>query len=662
MAEKPWEYYTGPHLAQALRNAWDLVSAASNFTDAADVRDYQQYGTEASRALLNRDWQGLGENAPAALASGVSLMLPGIAGLGGMVKGFHGTPYRFKKFDSSKIGTGEGAQAYGHGLYVAGGKGTGKYYRDTLSNAGIRYEPSEFSNEARDWLESIKTKSGIKDFDADTLLAFLDNELQGADYTGGPTKHLTELVSAIKSGRVSFPIDGGSLYHVNIDVDAADLLDWDKPLSEQSGVVSALKKYWDDRIGDPDIIMQRIGLTDQSTGRDLYEALAGAGNNKEAASRALNEAGIPGIKYLDAGSRSAGEGTHNYVIFDDSLLEIVGEGYQPKVLTRDATGRPMTRAPFNPAAADATLAEIGKRFDAIKGNPASGLPMDEASRMARAREMGFDVDGPMYHGTVSENIWEFSDNAIGSAHDTGHYGRGHYFADTPGEASYYGPNVGEYVTNAKLLDLSNKTGDYTFLGHFKSFAPKLDAIGALDPDQKKALAAVTSAEKYVDENIEFLRAQGFDGKDGWMARVKNPAPGFTDKISTRVGRRGEFPATKDEAREALKSRFLSEMQFHHPEIYPGLGDEHASLSDYVRTQFGAGELTEAAKRAGYEGIKYGSETVIFDPKKIRSTKAKFDPANKDSADLLASWAAALGIGGLAAGALAPSDAKAKERR
>jgi len=86
MAEKPWEYYTGPHLAQALRNAWDLVSAASNFTDAADVRDYQQYGTEASRALLNRDWQGLGENAPAALASGVSLMLPGLAGLGGMVK------------------------------------------------------------------------------------------------------------------------------------------------------------------------------------------------------------------------------------------------------------------------------------------------------------------------------------------------------------------------------------------------------------------------------------------------------------------------------------------------------------------------------------------------------------------------------------------------
>lgn len=33
--------------------------------------------------------------------------------------------------------------------------------------------------------------------------------------------------------------------------------------------------------------------------------------------------------------------------------------------------------------------------------------MDEASRMARAREMGFDVDTPMYHGTASRDIEEF---------------------------------------------------------------------------------------------------------------------------------------------------------------------------------------------------------------------------------------------------------------
>jgi hypothetical protein len=41
------------------------------------------------------------------------------------------------------------------------------------------------------------------------------------------------------------------------------------------------------------------------------------------ASNVLREAGIPGIKYLDAGSRGAGDGTRNYVVFDDSLIDII---------------------------------------------------------------------------------------------------------------------------------------------------------------------------------------------------------------------------------------------------------------------------------------------------------------------------------------------------
>jgi len=35
------------------------------------------------------------------------------------ITAWHGSPHKFDKFDSSKIGTGEGAQAYGHGLYLA---------------------------------------------------------------------------------------------------------------------------------------------------------------------------------------------------------------------------------------------------------------------------------------------------------------------------------------------------------------------------------------------------------------------------------------------------------------------------------------------------------------------------------------------------------------
>lgn len=273
------------------------------------------------------------------------------------------------------------------------------------------------------------------------------------------------------------------------------------------------------------------------------------------------------------------------------------------------------------------------------------LPTDEASRMARAREMGFDVDNPVYHGTRSEGIDAFRDDKIGSANDAGHYGRGHYFASTPGEAGFYGPNVGEYVTRGKFLSLDNDTGDYSYRGHFKSFAPKLDAIGALDDAQKQALNAIHDAERYVAENVEYLRYQ--DGEfEGWLARVPNPVEGYNDKISARPSRYNRAE-TKEQALEALKNEFIDEMERFHPEQFPGLGTETASLSDYVRVDstLGADGLTRKAQEAGYDGITYGDETVVFDPRNIRSTKAEFDPSKADSADLLAG-VAGLGLTGL----------------
>jgi len=43
----------------------------------------------------------------------------------------------------------------------------------------------------------------------------------------------------------------------------------------------------------------------------------------ERASMWLLEQGIPGIKYYDAGSRAAGEGTRNFVLFDPEIAKIL---------------------------------------------------------------------------------------------------------------------------------------------------------------------------------------------------------------------------------------------------------------------------------------------------------------------------------------------------
>lgn len=40
--------------------------------------------------------------------------------------------------------------------------------------------------------------------------------------------------------------------------------------------------------------------------------------------------GVPGIRYLDAMSRTAGEGTHNYVVWDDSLIDIMRKYANPE--------------------------------------------------------------------------------------------------------------------------------------------------------------------------------------------------------------------------------------------------------------------------------------------------------------------------------------------
>ena len=109
-----------------------------------------------------------------------------------------------------------------------------------------------------------------------------------------------------------------------------------------------------------------------------------------------------------------------------------------------------------PAAAMKATSQIGK---AIRGSYKATKAADEvkilddAGSLARAREQGFDVDNPVYHGTNAEKLTEFRESSIGTATDEGFFGRGFYFASNAGEAGYYGKNVGKYVVKGKLLSL-----------------------------------------------------------------------------------------------------------------------------------------------------------------------------------------------------------------
>jgi hypothetical protein len=288
--------------------------------------------------------------------------------------------------------------------------------------------------------------------------------------------------------------------------------------------------------------------------------------------------------------------------------------------------------------------------------------LDESSRIQRAKDMGFRTDEPVYHGTHSKDINEFNDKFIGNR-DEGFFGKGHYFTSGSGEASYYGPNVGEYFTRGKLLDLSQTTKNSNFemldKDYFKFWTKELDKIDMLDEPTKKGLKTINKIDDYVDNNVKVMKGLNSNGTTGFTASVKHPtrepyvfkdAQGkkrsIDETLDTPLFNRGdgvEFHETKEKAIKALKNRILyeAEMFSELKKVFPDTENILYSLSDYIRVGGkGAEELTKQAKKAGYDGIKVGDETVIFDPKNIRLTKAKFDPSKSDSANLLA------GVGGV----------------
>lgn len=69
---------------------------------------------------------------PNSVLDAMPMIDPGMMGMGA-IRAFHGSPHKFMEWDFSKMGSGEGVQAYGHGGYFAGGKGTGEWYKDQLT-------------------------------------------------------------------------------------------------------------------------------------------------------------------------------------------------------------------------------------------------------------------------------------------------------------------------------------------------------------------------------------------------------------------------------------------------------------------------------------------------------------------------------------------------
>jgi hypothetical protein len=233
---------------------------------------------------------------------GGSYAAPAMQSATGMgIRAYHGSPHDFDRFDLSKIGTGEGAQAYGHGLYFAEKEGVARSYKNSLSQS-VEAKTQIPENE----MKLAQVASGFGGGTVEGALGVLGR----ASQHGIPPELAASVAARFKNGELIIP---GRMYEVNINAKPEQFLDWDKKIRDMSPVMQERLSKLGLDINGPD-----QGLI----GSQVINRHVDAGGSAAASNR-LNEAGIPGIKYLDQGSRAAGDGSRNYVVFDDKLIDIL---------------------------------------------------------------------------------------------------------------------------------------------------------------------------------------------------------------------------------------------------------------------------------------------------------------------------------------------------
>lgn len=268
--------------------------------------------------------------------------------------GWHGSPHDFDKFLTQFMGTGEGAQAFGWGLYFAEDRAVAENYRETLTfgksgpvfkigdkqtqgvsgilmaieDAFEKRHPEAYNAEI--WLHSLADfirYRGRAPLVADELISYGETTFALAASSPSPTNQWIRegLESSERFRNVDMLLDlihelgvekqkGGRLYEVELPDDGV-WIDLDKSVRDQDPAVKeALKAMgW-----EPDFIVS-------SAKTFVLEKLPRKYGNPKNVSQTLRMYGITGNKFLDGKSRMKGEGTRNYVVFDDADVKVVNK-------------------------------------------------------------------------------------------------------------------------------------------------------------------------------------------------------------------------------------------------------------------------------------------------------------------------------------------------
>lgn len=256
-----------------------------------------------------------------------------VGALGGKpIMAFHGSGADFNQFSDEFIGTGEGAQMFGIGHYGAEHEPVALDYREKLGQGAWRVGDQPF--DSRNPLHVAAAR--YHHLGRDQAIWDTNYFAQHARKRGGTgtSPFEDQVLAHLQSGndlpQVTPP---GHMYELAIHADPEHFVDYDKPLGQQrQEVQDVLRPIIEQLKQDPVAAGHLTGtenLDDHLIGHILDAAKAAArpgsplGLQRAFIETALKDAGVPGIKYFDQGSRAAKEGSRNYVVFDPQIIEIL---------------------------------------------------------------------------------------------------------------------------------------------------------------------------------------------------------------------------------------------------------------------------------------------------------------------------------------------------
>lgn len=349
------------------------------------------------------------------------------------------------------------------------------------------------------------------------------------------------------------------------------------------------------------------------------------------------------------------------------------------------------------------MAMAGLGIIPVAGDVIKKLPMDEVSRMARAKAQGFDVDA--FHGTTHD----FDEFGSGRFEKGGHFGGGHYFSSDIDDVNVNYAGKGPDLTN-RIERRAEQLEDELREWDVDDIKDMADRYG-IDFDE---------SDTYPDELPALLAKEELQGNEGFVIPTKlNVGKEFDLVEDTHLSYERDIPAWEDylddaDGDEDIARDLANEASWDNEpegelvdfmESIKSQADEYGFDADEV-----LGELQEAAvdgdglsaseidtimrdtewyaedpetgdlinnevyrqaiEDSGFDSIKhagdifqgmdipYGTEhRIIFDPKRIRSSLgAKFDPKNINKGNLLG------GIGALGLGTALISNNKQEDNK